>query len=59
MKRLAPWNLLTVAVMLAVVFLREKYGNWLWLVFFAVLAIGYFMHSKDKNRKSPRNQDQQ
>ena len=59
MKRLGPWNLLTAAVMLAVVFLQEKYGNWLWLLFFAVLGVGWLMHLKDKNQKPPRNRDQQ
>lgn len=59
MKRLAPFNLLTAAVMLAVVFLQDKYGNWLWLLFFAVLGVGWFMHLREKNQKPPQNQDQQ
>lgn len=59
MKRLAPFNLLTAAVMLAVVFLQEKYGNWLWLLFFAVLGVGWFMHLREKNQKPAQNQDQQ
>lgn len=57
MQRLSAWNFLGAAVMIAVVFLQEKYGNWLWILFFAVIGIGWFMHAKGKNQNAIQNQD--
>jgi len=57
MQRLSAWNFLGAAVMIAVVFLQEKYGNWLWILTFAVIGIGWFMHAKGKNQNAIQNQD--
>jgi hypothetical protein len=51
MKKPTFWSALGALIMLACLFLKNKYGSWWFYVpFLAVPAIGWFIHSQKKKQ---------